>query len=109
MTEDDILVVSLGGNDIALRPTKKTIFSIASAIALNFLSFGFAKYPPGMGHFENLFGKQVEKFIKKLTKNCKPKMVLVCMLYYLDENPKAESWSNTTLKALRYNSKPQLM
>lgn len=36
-------------------------------------------------------------------------MVLVCMLYYLDENAKAESWSNTTLKALRYNSKPQLM
>ena len=57
LTKEDILIVSLGGNDIALRPTKKTIMCIASAIALNAVSFGFWKYPWGMGHFENLFGK----------------------------------------------------
>jgi len=86
-----------------------TIASIVSAIALNFVSFGAWKYPWGMGHFEKLFGNQVEAFLKKLVKKTKPKMIMVCMLYYLDENPNAKSWAGTTLGALRYNSKPHLL
>ena len=31
------------------------------------------------------------------------------MIYYIDENENAYSWSNTTLKALRYNSNPQIL
>ena len=36
----------------------------------------------------------------------KPKWVLVCMIYYLDETP-TPSWSRTALKALGYDDDPE--
>jgi hypothetical protein len=56
LTKDDIVICSLGGNDIALKPSKSTIASILSILAINFCSFGAIKYPWGIGHFVKLFG-----------------------------------------------------
>ena len=47
----------------------------------------------------------VEKYIEKVTAKTMPKKILVCMIYYLDENP-TPSWANAALGGLGYNSNP---
>jgi len=56
-TSDDILVVSLGGNDIALKPNGKTIRNILAVLVCSY--FSNSDNPFGVGHFIDLFGKQV--------------------------------------------------
>jgi hypothetical protein len=58
-----------------------------------------------MGYLIHLFGTRVQLYIEKLTAKTKPKKVLVCMYYYLDENP-TPSWAGAALACLGYNSKP---
>ena len=48
---------------------------------------------------------RTQKYIEALTAKTKPKKILVCMIYYPDENHVA-SWANTALGALNYNSQP---
>ena len=48
----------------------------------------------------------VKHYIEKLVVKTKPRKVLVCMIYYLDEN-NVPSWANTALGALGYNSDPE--
>mmetsp|Transcript_35688 Transcript_35688/g.52341 ORF Transcript_35688/g.52341 Transcript_35688/m.52341 type:complete len:349 (-) Transcript_35688:144-1190(-) len=126
---DDVLIVSIGGNDIALRPAPCTIMSIAGLLCLpsRILDAGFSycsipvddcfcgcgpslasclgACPPCLGYFRHMFGTRIEKYIKKLTAKKKPKQILVCMIYYLDENL-APSWAGPALSALGYNSNP---
>ena len=54
----------------------------------------------------HLFGTRVEKYLERLTAKTKPKKILVCMIYYLDENV-VPSWANPALGALGYNTNPQ--
>lgn len=129
--EDDVLIVSIGGNDIALAPTPCTIISILSLICCvpytivdrghaccslpiddycygcctSFLSC-FGACPPCLGYFRHLFCTRVQKYVEALTSKTKPKKVLVCMIYYPDES-NTPSWANTALTALGYNSNPE--
>ena len=125
--EGDILVVSVGGNDVALRPAPCTILSIASLLCctttpcLHHCSCGcaipaedymfcgplsnFCACPPGLGHMVHLFGERIRSIIARLTVKRKPKLILVCMIYFLDETP-GNSWAERTLSALGYNSNP---
>ena len=48
---------------------------------------------------------RVQKYVESLTKKTKPKKVLVCMIYYLDENV-VPSWAGTALKAMVYDRNP---
>ena len=52
-----------------------------------------------------LFRLRVEHYIKALTSKTKPKKVLVCMIYYPDENA-VPSWAGAALGALGYNRDP---
>jgi len=61
--------------------------------------------PPCLGYLRHLFGKRVELYIKQLTAKTKPKKILVCMIYYPDEN-RTPSWAAGALGALKYNSDP---
>jgi len=103
---EDVLVVSCGGNDIALRPSLATILSIAGLMASPrwLLETGWA---PGMGHICGLFGAQTQAFIKRLCSRVDggPRRVVVCMLYYLDE-AQTPSWAARTLSALGYDKDP---
>jgi hypothetical protein len=47
----------------------------------------------------------VEKYIQALTSKTKPKKILVCMIYYPDEDP-TPSWAGAALGALGYNRDP---
>ena len=126
---DDVLVVSIGGNDVALAPAPCTIASICGILALptqcieSGVSFCacpmndcccgcgpsllscLGTCPPCLGYFRHLFGTRVQHYIEQLTATTKPKKVLVCMIYYPDENP-TPSWANGALGALNYNKNP---
>eukprot|EP00122_Pirum_gemmata_P018981 Pgem_evm1s17777 len=47
----------------------------------------------GFSYFQNYFQKKTEKYIKQLVSKRKPKMVLVCMIYYPDENEEVSTWA----------------
>jgi len=127
--KDDILIVSVGGNDIALLPCPCTIVSITSLLCLpaacseKGFSCGVVPIddcccgcgpslcscacacPPCLGYFRHLFGLRVQKYIEALTSKTKPAKVLVCMIYYPDE-ANVPGWAGPTLGALGYNSNP---
>jgi len=48
---------------------------------------------------------RVEKYIEKLTMETRPKKILVCMIYYLDEN-QTPSWAGGALRFMGYNKNP---
>lgn len=129
--ENDILVVSLGGNDIALAPSPCTIFSVASLICCSTTNcietctcgcalpcddccsgFGFGclsnacGWPLGAGYLIHLFSIRIQSLISKMTEKKKPKLIFVCMLYFLDEAP-VPSWAGLVLRALGYDSNPR--
>ena len=130
LQSNDVLIVSVGGNDIALSPTPCTIASMVGLICCtpqSFIKNGFSCWscplddcccgcgtstlsclgacPPCLGYLRHLFKTRVEKYIQALTAKTKPKKVLVCMIYYLDENV-VPSWAGAALSALGYNSNP---
>mmetsp|Transcript_6196 Transcript_6196/g.12868 ORF Transcript_6196/g.12868 Transcript_6196/m.12868 type:complete len:334 (-) Transcript_6196:23-1024(-) len=125
----DVLVVSVGGNDIALAPAPCTIANMLGLICCvpkpciengcgvplpcddcccgcgaGCLST-LLSCPPCGGYFLHLFGTRVRKYVESLVSKTKPKLVLVCMIYYLDQKPGA-SWADGTLSALGYNRDP---
>lgn len=63
-------------------------------------------FPPCLGYMNHLFGTRVQKYLEKLTTKTKPKKILVCMIYYLDETP-TPSWAGRALRCLGYDSNPQ--
>lgn len=108
ITERDILVVSVGGNDIALRPTLTTAWN---ALLMNYCnSLESLESAPltawGVPHFLHLFRDQVRDFVTTLLGPVKPKKVVICMIYYPDE-AMTSSWADRTLGALGYNSDPR--
>ena len=48
---------------------------------------------------------RTQKYIEALTSKTKPTLILVCMIYYPDEN-NTPSWANASLGALGYNQNP---
>jgi len=118
VAENDIVVVDVGGNDVALRPTKWTGINMAMLIYLSctpiirWCSWAFAPYtgcyfgfPLGIGYFVNMFKNKTSAYIEKLIEKRKPKKVIVCMLYYLDESPSG-GWADHVLGLLGYDKNP---
>ncbi|KAK1735127.1 hypothetical protein QTG54_014193 [Skeletonema marinoi] len=131
ISSQDILIVSICGNDVALAPTPCTIASIAGLLCClpqscleNGTTFGTVPMddcccgcgpslasctcacPPCLGYLRHLFGTRVQHYIEKLTANVKPKKILVAMIYYPDE-ANVPSWANGAVGALGYNSHPE--
>jgi len=101
---DDMILISAGGNDIALRPGAGTI---ANMLALLLQPSGMIEsgWCIGLSHFITLFKTKMEGYIRSITAKTKPKLVVVCMIYYLDEIA-GGSWADGTLKMLGYNRNP---
>lgn len=102
---DDILVVSIGGNDIVLRPTWRTIMA-AGALLLSPTALIEAEWAPGLAHFKAMFKGDVEDYLKKLTSKTVPRTILVCMTYFPDENDAGRGWASKALGAMGYNIFP---
>ena len=87
---DDILIVSIGGNDIALDPLPD--------VKLNFNSFisksirdqkSLSQMPQYISYFKNIFKDKVEQYIEKLcsknltpNKGLLPSLIIPCMVYF---------------------------
>ena len=105
LTDKDVVVVSMGGNDIALRPTISTIVWMLALVTtpLWLLKLGIA---PGLSYFIRLFKGQGTKYLQSIiTPGREPKCVGACMLYYLDERA-GGSWADFTLSKLGYDKEP---
>ena len=130
ISKDDVLVVSVGGNDIALKPSPCTVCNIISLVyctstsCLRHCTYGAALpcddcsngcccscfsnllgFPCGFGYFVHLFRTRTEAFLRKLLAKTTPRLVVVCMIYYLDTTP-GNSWAEPALRGLQYNSNP---
>jgi hypothetical protein len=130
----DTLIVSIGGNDVANAPTPCTIASMLCMVKApqcclegphipctcwkppcNEHCWGCGpvsilacctSMPPCLGYINHLFGTRTQHYIEALTAKTKPKRILVCMIYYLDETP-TPSWASTALKCLGYDDDPE--
>jgi len=129
LAREDTLIVSIGGNDVAMMPAPCTVLAMAGLLSLPMgcmrngisccsmpLDDGccgcgpstvscLGSFPPCLGYFRHLFGTRVQKYIEAITSKTKPKKILVCMIYYLDETP-TPSWAGNALGLMGYDRNP---
>ena len=113
----DVIVVSAGGNDIALRPRPRTIMAVlwlsrfaskknienGTAWGLGYMTERFFK-PKFEEYLNHLLSGEQKSQDGQSRRRCA--LIVPAMLYYLDENKDAQSWANATLKVIGYNSDP---
>jgi lysophospholipase L1-like esterase len=123
---NDVLIVSIGGNDVALRPSLKTIMSVSwltffsrDSNLENGTAYGDHDHSVisihiyhclqllGMGHVRHVFHDQLKGYISEICANTKPKLVLVTMIYYPSES--GQGWADPLLKTLGYNKDPSTL
>lgn len=104
---NDILIVSVGANDIALRPngsTMRHMFQLAWLTRRSSITSGTAWSLP---YFTKLFHTATESYIARLTSITKPRAVIVCMIYFpLEKQFGQTSWADAQLRMLGYESGP---
>lgn len=104
---NDILVVSVGCNDIAFSPTVETsahMFQLAWLTPRKSIEDGSAW---GLPYFRNMFGTKIQTYISRLTAETKPRAVVVCMIYFPLESGRGQSgWADGKLKLLGYEKDP---
>ncbi|KAJ3219821.1 hypothetical protein HDU67_009009 [Dinochytrium kinnereticum] len=108
ITMDDVLIVSVGCNDIALRPSMATKVNMGLLVYANTLK-SLQDRPEtcwGMSHFIHLFRNQVQSYLSSLVEKTKPRVCLLCTIYYPDETP-SNSWAEKALTALNYTADPE--
>jgi len=106
---NDTLVCSIGGNDIAMAPTPITIAKMLWLTTFSSranISNGTAA---GLSHFIDIFGLRTQRYLEQLISKTKPRRVIVCMLYFIDEDTSVDSWASMALSALGYNKDPSLL
>ncbi|EFY93163.1 hypothetical protein MAC_00946 [Metarhizium acridum CQMa 102] len=105
---EDLLVVSVGANDIAMRPNLSTICHMLLLAWLTSTSRIQSGAALPLRYFVNMFKTQVEKYVVKLVEKHKPRAVVVCMIYFPLEAQaaKQDSWADASLGALGYNRWP---
>jgi hypothetical protein len=101
----DVIICSVGGNDIALRPTFGTVVNIATLL-MQPQSWIERNWAIGLGHFYSLWKDSTESYIRSLCTKHKPKVVIVCMIYYLDESSDG-GWADGVLSKLGYDRNPK--
>jgi len=133
ITQQDTLLVSIGGNDLALNPVLATVSNIIPLICLpqvciercacacpinTHVDLGCCGcglpgclfgtpfgWPPGLGYFVDLFKNRVENYVRSVIGNARPRRVVVCMIYYLDVHGRG-SWADCFLCAMGYDCAP---
>jgi len=119
--ETDTLIVSVGGNDIALKPTAATIANMLALVYFSTESWvqsakscqcgkwscGKCTFRPlGLNYFIDLFSNKVRDYVERLVSKHKPKRVIICMIYFPQEQKIEPCWADPALGALGYNRSP---
>lgn len=106
--ENDILLVSLGGNDIALKPDTKIMINFGLLYYTN--NIETIKNNPltanGITYFKTVFKNNMKKYLLGLTSIERPKNIILSGLYFPDENTQSISWADNSLNLLNYNNNP---
>ncbi|KAF2771849.1 hypothetical protein EJ03DRAFT_288720 [Teratosphaeria nubilosa] len=105
---EDILIVSVGANDIALSPTASTARHLAQLTWFKSLSSTEKGTASSLNYFRHLFGAQTKSYVEHLISQTKPKAVIICMIYHpLEADAGAQPrWAESQLKLLGYNRNP---
>lgn len=101
----DSLVISMGGNDMALKPSEATVralHSLARSPRAD-IEDGTA---PGFSHVFDIFHARVGDILRRVTRTTAPRLVVVCGLYFLDESNVGSSWADPILRQLGYDRDP---
>lgn len=105
--EDDVLIVSVGCNDIAMKPTFSTIWLLLVLAWLTPQSSIDDGSASALGYFAELFGAKTEDYIRRMCSKTKPRKVIVCMIYFpLEAKYGQKGWGDTALMALGYGRNP---
>lgn len=110
ITSNDILIISIGGNDIAFSPTITTLYNLFVLVYTN-TKENLIRNPAscnGIQYFINLFKTGIENMINKLISKNIPKMILVCNLYFPDIC-KSGGWADIALKIMKYDFDPDIL
>jgi len=108
ITEEDILIVDVGGNDVALKPTSGVILNMALLLYCTptLLIGNLPLAAPGLYYFLHMFRVRLRRYIESLIEVKRPKKVVVCMLYFLDQQS-GGSWADGVLSQLGYDTNPE--
>lgn len=104
----DVLVVSLGANDIALSPSPATMRHMLQLAWLTSKSSIEQGSATSLRYFRHMFGTQTQAYISQLVAKQKPRAIIVCTIYYpLEAGISAQSsWADGQLKVLGYGRYP---
>jgi hypothetical protein len=135
ITSDDILIVSVGGNDVALTTNLFTACSMLSLVCCSTQSCkqhgcgcaipfvgdpcclggshigcvsNVCACPFGVGYFIHLLKTKLELYLSRMIEKTKPRAVAVCMIYFPSEEENG-SWADPVLNTLCYNKKPEMV
>lgn len=104
---EDVLLISIGGNDIALRPTLTTAAQMARLVHAASDAAIEAGTAGGLSHFVHMFGDETAAYAAALCERSKPKLVVVSMIYFPHLHKEGgSSWADPALSALKYNTNP---
>lgn len=101
MRDGDVLVVSVGGNDIALAPSCATVCNMIGLVCCQPTSMIRSKSSPCLSHFERIFRDGVQNYVERLTAKTRPSRVIVAMIYFPDEKSTG-SWADASLCCMGY-------
>ncbi|KAK3678433.1 hypothetical protein LTR78_001730 [Recurvomyces mirabilis] len=106
--KDDILIVSVGANDIALSPSASTMRHMAQLAWLTPRSSIDNGTAWSLPHFKHMFKDHTEAYVSRIIEKQKPRAVIVCMIYFpLQADTGAQpGWAESQLKLLGYNHDP---
>lgn len=102
ITAKDLLVVSVGGNDIAAKPKLSTLLHLGRLV---FLTKKDLYRNKSFKHLVNIFKDQTEEYINSLLVNNKPRKLIVCTMYY--PCLEGKGWADKVLKLCNYNTNPE--
>lgn len=101
ITYNDILIISVGGNDIALKPS----FAIMAHLALLMVTpVCVLKMHPSFTFFVNYVKNGIQNYIDKLCVHAKPSKIIVSGIYF--PCLQGSGWSDTLLGLTGYNIYP---
>ncbi|KAJ4301466.1 hypothetical protein N0V90_003558 [Kalmusia sp. IMI 367209] len=105
--KEDVLIVSVGANDIALRPTFSTIVRMLALAWLTLKSSIMNGTAWSLPYFARLFGTKTEAYINRLCSKTMPRAIILCMIYYpLEAQHGQRGWADLPLRLLGYNRSP---
>ena len=114
MTKDDILIVSISGNDFALGPTAKIEADMRKYVKA-FEENNYKEQNDLFGEtgiFYGLFVNKMSEYIKKLCSKKNPKKVIICMIYFVSIpffKISGGHWAKKTIDIFKYASNPDIL